>query len=68
LIFCSAGSWAWGSTVWNHSVFSKNRDRLLTSEIAQDFLAALLSEPKVKRLLSHEHFRWTGRCSRRGLR
>ncbi len=42
--------------VWDHSVFSKNRDRLLTSEIAQDFLAALLAAPKVKRLLSHEHF------------
>ncbi len=42
--------------VWNHSVFSKNRDRLLTTEIARDFLAALLAEPKVKRLLSHEHF------------
>ena len=42
--------------VWDHSVFSKNRDRLLNTEIAQDFLAALLSEPKVKRLLSHEHF------------
>ena len=42
--------------VWDHSVFSKNRDRLLTSEIAQDFLAALLAQPKVKRLLSHEHF------------
>ena len=42
--------------VWNHSVFSKNRDRLLTTEIARDFLAALLGEPKVKRLLSHEHF------------
>ena len=42
--------------VRNHSVFSKNRDRLLTTEIARDFLAALLSEPKVKRLLSHEHF------------
>lgn len=42
--------------VWDHSVFSKNRDRLLTTEIAQDFLAALLVEPKVKRLLSHEHF------------
>ena len=40
----------------DHSVFSKNRDRLLNTEIAQDFLAALLSEPKVKRLLSHEHF------------
>jgi len=42
--------------VRNHWVFSKNRDRLLTTEIARDFLAALLSEPKVKRLLSHEHF------------
>jgi transposase len=42
--------------VWDHSVFSKNRDRLLTSEIAQEFLAALLADPKVKRLLSHEHF------------
>ena len=42
--------------VWDHSVFSKNRDRLLTTEIAQDFLAALLAAPKVKRLLSHEHF------------
>ena len=34
--------------VWDHSVFSKNRDRLLNTEIAQDFLAALLSEPKVR--------------------
>ena len=42
--------------VWDHSVFSKNRDRLLTTEMAQDFLAALLAQPKVKRLLSHEHF------------
>jgi transposase len=42
--------------VWDHSVFSKNRDRLLTTEIAQGFLAALLTEPRVKRLLSHEHF------------
>lgn len=42
--------------VWDASTFSKNRDRLLNSEIAQGFLAALLSEPKVNRLLSHEHF------------
>jgi transposase len=42
--------------VWDHSVFSKNRDRLLTSEIAREFLAALLADPQVKRLLSHEHF------------
>lgn len=42
--------------VWDHSVFSKNRDRLLTTAIAQDFLAALLAQPTVERLLSHEHF------------
>jgi transposase len=42
--------------VWDASTFSKNRDRLLNSEIAQGFLAALLAEPRVKRLLSHEHF------------
>src|SRR5579875_1234975 len=42
--------------VWDHSVFSKNRDRLLTTAIAREFLAALLAAPKVKRLLSHEHF------------
>lgn len=42
--------------VWDHSVFSKNRDRLLNTEIAQGFLTALLTEPNVTRLLSHEHF------------
>ncbi len=25
--------------VWNHAVFSKNRDRLLTSDVAQQFFA-----------------------------
>jgi transposase len=38
------------------STFSKNRDRLLTSAIAQQFLAALLALPQVKKLLSAEHF------------
>ena len=42
--------------VWDHSVFSKNRDRLLTTEIAQEFFSALLGQPQVNRLLSHEHF------------
>ena len=42
--------------VWDASTFSKNRDRLLTDELAQGFLSALLAEPRVKRLLSHEHF------------
>src|SRR4029453_6441478 len=42
--------------VWDHSVFSKNRDRLLEGEIAAKFLAVLLNQPKVKELLSSEHF------------
>ena len=42
--------------VWDHSSFSKNRDRLLEGEIAAKFLAAVLAQPRVKRLLSSEHF------------
>jgi transposase len=41
---------------WDHSVFSKNRDRLLEGEIAAKFLAAILTQPRVKRLLSSQHF------------
>jgi IS5 family transposase len=42
--------------VWDHSTFSKNRDRLLEGEIAARFLASVLAQPRVKRLLSSEHF------------
>jgi transposase len=42
--------------VWDASVFSKNRDRLLAGEVAQRFLAELLALPEVRRLLSAEHF------------
>jgi transposase len=42
--------------VWDHSTFSKNRDRLLEGEIAARFLTAVLAQPRVKRLLSSEHF------------
>jgi transposase len=42
--------------VWDHSTFSKNRDRLLEGAIAASFLSSLLAQPKVKRLLSSEHF------------
>ena len=41
---------------WDHSSFTKNRDRLLEGEIAAKFLQAVLGQPKVKRLLSSEHF------------
>jgi transposase len=42
--------------VSDHSTFTKNRDRLLEGEIAAKFLAAVLSQPRVKRLLSSAHF------------
>ena len=41
---------------WDHSTFSKNRDRLLEGEIAARFLSAVLAQPRVKRLLSTDHF------------
>ena len=41
---------------WDHSTFSKNRDRLLEGEIAAKFLLAVLAQPQVKRLLSSDHF------------
>jgi transposase len=42
--------------VWDVTVFTKNRDRLLDGEIAAKFLHAVLDQPKVKALLSDEHF------------
>lgn len=42
--------------VWDHSTFSKNRDRLLDGDVAAKFLSALLAQPRVTRLLSNDHF------------
>lgn len=42
--------------VWDVTVFTKNRERLLAGEIATKFLAAVLAQPRVRALLSDEHF------------
>src|SRR6266699_2721444 len=42
--------------VWDATTFTKNRDRLLEGDMAAQFLAAVLSQDKVKGLLSSEHF------------
>lgn len=42
--------------VWDPTVFSKNRERLLEGDIAAAFMAAVLTLPQVKALLSKEHF------------
>jgi Transposase DDE domain len=44
------------ASVWNVTVFTKNRDRLLEGDIARRFLAAILVDPQVKPLLSDDHF------------
>jgi transposase len=42
--------------IWNHSTFSKNRDRLLRGAIADAFFAQVLDEARGHGLLSDEHF------------
>jgi transposase len=42
--------------VWVPTVFTKNRDRLLNTDIARKFLAAILAHKDVAPLLSDEHF------------
>jgi transposase len=42
--------------VWHPTAFTTNRDRLLASEVAAKFLAAVLDHARVRQLLSREHF------------
>jgi transposase len=42
--------------MWDHSTFSKNRDRLLAGDVATAFFEAVLAEARTHRLLSDEHF------------
>ena len=42
--------------IWDHSTFSKNRDRLLAGDVATALFAAVLAEARAQRLLSDEHF------------
>jgi transposase len=42
--------------VWDPTVFSKNRERLLAGDIAQAFFEEVLVEARQRRLLSDEHF------------
>ena len=43
-------------SVWNPTVFTKNRDRLQNGDVFAKFMSKLLNHPQVKRLLSDEHF------------
>ncbi len=43
-------------TVWDHSVFSKNRDRLLENEVIESFFTEVMTLADKAGLLSKEHF------------
>jgi transposase len=42
--------------VWNPTVFTKNRDRLLRADVAKEFLAHVVEQARDKGLTSDEHF------------
>lgn len=42
--------------VWNHSTFSKNRDRLMDGEIAGVFFTKVKDQAEYAKLISDEHF------------
>src|SRR5258708_5205619 len=42
--------------VWDVTVFTKNRERLIAGDIASKFMAAVLNQERVKALLSDDHF------------
>src|SRR5688572_1732173 len=42
--------------VWDATVFSKNRERLLGGRIVQEFFGQVIEQARSRRLLSDEHF------------
>jgi len=43
-------------TVWDASVFAKNRDRLVDHDVGRSLLAAVVAQAKARNLISDEHF------------
>jgi len=52
--------------VWDATVFTKNRNRLLEAEVAKDFLALVVDQAREQGWASDEHFSVTGVCWKRG--
>lgn len=42
--------------IWDVTVFTKNRERLLAGDIAVKFLSAIIRHPRVQALISDDHF------------
>jgi transposase len=46
--------------VWDATVFTKNRERLLAGDVARAFLEYVVAEARAQHLLSSEHFSFDG--------
>lgn len=44
------------AAIWDVTVFTKNRDRLLSGDVAAKFLSAVVEQARARKLLSDEHF------------
>jgi transposase len=47
---------AMDAPIWDATVFTKNRERLLEGDVAVRFMTAVLNQPRVRKLLSDDHF------------
>ena len=47
---------AMDAPIWDVTVFTKNRERLLAGDVAAKFLSAIISQARVQALLSDDHF------------
>jgi len=56
ILFCWFVGLGLDDGVWDATVFTKNRDRLLEAEIAAKFLRGIIEHKRVARLLSRDHF------------
>jgi hypothetical protein len=50
------------------STFSKNHQRLLDADVADEFFAAVVHQSKLRRYISSDHSAWMATCWRRGRR
>lgn len=56
LLFRWFASLSMDAAIWDVTVFTKNRDRLLASDVATKFLSAVVAQACARNLLSDEHF------------
>jgi len=56
LLYCWFVNLNMDDSIWDVTVFTKNRDRLLEGDVAQAFFEQVLAQAKAAKLLSDEHF------------